>query len=518
MIPVQFKIIYTSDTHGRLSAYDFISKSCGSFGLSRFSSYLKDCEVPYLLLDNGDMLQGSPLLDYARKNDLPCPVSAVFNTLGYTYLTPGNHDFNFGLEHLLKFRSNFLGTVLCANIYKDGKPLFTPFVIHEICGVKVAVIGLTTEYIPFWERKEHVEGLSFLDGIATVEEILAVHRLRDVADLVVVLYHGGFEKDLETGASFGNSTVENKGYGLFQIPGVDIVLTGHQHISQIHTSTDGRVAMQTGFNALDAGVVDVVMERDTEDEREGNRFVPQRIEAKLIKLADYPVDPEVESLLEPLILETDTYLSESIGTLTTDMTITSPLMARERKHPLFQLINEIQLSLTGADISCASLPNETHGFPHEVRRNDVAMNFPFENDLVVLEVSGRQLRQALEQNASYFCEIDGRVGVSPQFLHPKVEHYNYDVYDGISYEMLLSRPVGNRIASVVVGNAPLEDDRLYSLALNSYRATGAGGFTIFQEAKIVQKHPVSYYELVCEFIAAHPNLRIDVQQNFTVSV
>lgn len=514
MIPVQFKIIYTSDTHGRLSAYDFISKSCGSFGLSRFSSYLKDCEVPYLLVDNGDMLQGSPLLDYARKNNLPCPVSAVFNTLGYTYLTPGNHDFNFGLEHLLRFQSSFSGTVLCANIYKEDTPLFTPFVVHEICGVKVAVIGLTTEYIPFWERKEHVEGLAFLDGISTVEEILAVHRLRDVADLVVVLYHGGYEKDLETGASFGNSTVENKGYGLFQIPGVDIVLTGHQHVSQLYTSADGRVALQTGFNALDAGVVDVVMERD----RDGKRFALQSLEAGLVKLGDYAVDPEIEGLLEPLVLETDRYLSEPLATLQTDMSITSPLMARERKHPLFQLINDLQLSLTGADISCASLPNETHGFPRELRRNDVAMNFPFENDLVVLEVSGRQLRQALEQNASYFSVIDGNVGVSPQFLHPKVEHYNYDVYDGISYEILLGRPVGHRIASVYVGNAALDDDRLYSLALNSYRATGAGGFSVFQEARIVRKLPVSYYELVCEHIAAHPNLSITVHDNFTVKL
>ncbi|TVR88546.1 MAG: bifunctional metallophosphatase/5'-nucleotidase [Spirochaetaceae bacterium] len=507
-MPVQFKIMYTSDTHGRLSAYDFISKSYGNFGLSRFSSYVKGCEDPYLLLDNGDILQGSPLLDYARKNDLPCPVSAVFNTLGYSYLPPGNHDFNFGLEHLLSFQSHFSGTVLCANIHKDGKPLFTPFVIHEICGVKVAVIGLTTEYIPFWERKEHVEGLSFLDGISTVEEILSVHRLRDLADLVVVLYHGGFEKDMKTGASFGNSTVENKGYGLFQIPGVDVLLTGHQHIPQVYTSADGRVALQTGFNALDAGVVDVVMER------EGDRFVLQRLEASLIRLEDYPVDQEIEALLEPLVLETNTYLSEAIGTLTTDMRITSPLMARERKHPLFQLINEMQLSLTGADISCASLPNETHGFSREVRRNEVAMSFPFENDLVVMEVSGRQLRQALEQNASYFAVNHGRIAVSPQFLHPKVEHYNYDVYDGISYEIMVRQPVGKRISSVFVGNAPLDDERLYSLALNSYRATGAGGFHVFQQARILQKYPVSYYELVCEYISAHPDLTVDVHENF----
>jgi len=510
---IKFRIIYTSDTHGRLSAYDFLSKSYGNLGLSRFSSYLKGLKgstTPYLLLDNGDMLQGSPLLDYARKNSLPDPASRVFNALGYRSTTLGNHDFNFGLDHLMNFQLQFAGTILCANIVKDGQPLFTPYVIHEIEGVRVAVIGLTTEYIPFWERKDHVEGLTFTDAVSTTKELIAKQLLRQTADLIVVLYHGGFERNPKTGALYGNPTVENKGYELFQIPEVDILLTGHQHVPQIHKHSDGRIAMQTGFNAQDAGVVEVRLQP------KDGRFVLQSLEAKLIKLEDYPVDIELESLLQPLITQTDTYLSEPLGTIETDMLITSPLMARRKKHPLFQLINEIQLSLTGANISCASLPNITHGFPREVRRNDVAVNFPFENDLVVLELTGRQVRVALEQNASYFVVEDGELQVNPRFLHPKVEHYNYDVYDGVSYILDVQKPVGERIASVFVGKNPLEEDKIYTLAVNSYRATGAGGFDVFKEAKELRKIPVSYYELVCDYLVDHPNLAVEVVENFQV--
>ena len=509
---VQFNIIYTSDTHGRISAYDFITKSYGHFGLSRLSSFLKDTTQPYLLMDNGDMLQGSPLLDYPRKNNLPGPTAQVFNALGYQYATVGNHDFNFGQTYLGQFTSDFSGTMICANVFKDGSPLFTPFVIHEVAGVRVAIIGITTEYIPFWERKEHVEGLTFTDSVVAVKDLISTQRLREEADLIVVLYHGGFERNIDTGVAYGEPTVENRGYELFQIPEVDMLLTGHQHIPQVYTKTNNRVAIQTGFNAQDAGVIEIEMSQD----QSSGRFKLVDVKASILDLSQFPVDQEVESILSPLIMETDGYLSQPLGTIDTDMTITGPLAARAQKHPLFQLINQLQLDISGADISCASLPNVTHGFPRQVRRIDVAVSFPFENDLVVLELTGNQLRQALEQNARYFSVKSGELQVNPQYLHPKVEHYNYDVYDGISYEILANQPLGSRIASVFVGDAPLEDEKFYTLAVNSYRSTGAGGFEMFKGAKILQKYPISYYELICEYITDHPNLKIDLVENFRV--
>jgi 2',3'-cyclic-nucleotide 2'-phosphodiesterase/3'-nucleotidase len=509
---VQFKIIYTSDTHGRLSAYDFITKSYGNFGLSRLSSYIKDTTQPYLLMDNGDMLQGSPLLDYPRKNNLPGPTAQVFNALGYQYATVGNHDFNFGQAYLGQFASDFSGTMICANVMKNGSPLFTPFVIHDVAGVRVAIIGITTEYIPFWERKEHVEGLTFTDSVATVKDLISTQGLREEADLIVVLYHGGFERNIDTGVVYGEPTVENRGYELFQIPEVDMLLTGHQHVPQVYTKPGNRVAIQTGFNAQDAGVIEVTMSQD----QTTDRYSLVDVQASILDISQFPVDQEIEAILNPLIRETDSYLSQPLGTIHTDMTITSALSARAQKHPLFQLINQLQLEISGADVSCASLPNVTHGFPKQVRRIDVAVSFPFENDLVVLELRGNQLQQALEQNARYFSITGGELVVNPQYLHPKVEHYNYDVYDGISYEMLIDQPLGSRISQAFLGDAPLDDQKTYTLAVNSYRATGAGGFDMFKGAKILQKYPISYYELICEYITDHPNLKIDLVENFRV--
>jgi 2',3'-cyclic-nucleotide 2'-phosphodiesterase / 3'-nucleotidase len=506
---IDFKIIYTSDTHGRITAYDFMSKSYGLFGLSRLSTYLKGLEEPYLLLDNGDFLQGSPLLDVTRKEKISQPVAKVFNQMGYQYVTVGNHDFNFGLEYLNQFQSSFSGEILCANLYHHEKPYFKTHVIHEIQGVRVALIGLVTEYIPIWERKENIPGLEFRDVVEVTKDLIQTHQLKNKADLIVVMYHGGYEKNPSTDEAYGQKTVENKGYQLFDIPEVDLLLTGHQHIPQIHTR-DKKITTQTSHNASDAGIFHIKMQKSNQ----GNELID--VKAELIKLSNYPVDLTLESVVKQEIHKTERYLSHTIGTLLTDMTIHSPLSARISKHPLFQLINQIQMEYTGAMISCASLPNDTHGLPKSVTLNDIFVSFPFENDLVVLEVTGKHLLEALEQNAKYFELSNDKIVISPKFLHPKVEHYNYDVYDGISYEFHIGNPIGYRVKNVMFKNHPIEMNQVYTLVLNSYRSTGSGGFDMFKDRKILKQYPVSYVELISTYITSFPDLRLNLINNVKI--
>lgn len=505
------KLIYTSDTHGRITTHDFMTKKQGPFGLSRLSSYLKQLNEPYLLMDNGDFLQGSPLLDITRKQTSNQPVADVFNALHVQYVTPGNHDFNFGLSPLLSFQNAFQGKVICANIYKDGKPFFTPYVIHEIGGIRIALIGLTTEYIPVWERKENIEGLEFKDAVEVTTLLIREHHLKEVSDLIVVMYHGGYEQNITTHEHYGKITAENKGYQLFDIPEIDILLTGHQHVPQIH-SREGRWTLQTSHNAVDAGVITVTI-----NEEDSSRRV-ESIHAELIKLSHYGVDTQVESILNDSIQLTEKQLIQSVGRIKTEMKITSPLSARIQKHPLFQLINHVQMLHTGATLSCASLPNETHGLPKEVTLLDLYTSFPFENDLVVLEVTGKKILEALEQNASYFSVQEGQVVVNPKFLHPKVEHYNYDVYDGIEYVIDLRSPQGDRIRDVNIQGNPISLKKTYTLALNSYRATGSGGFDMFKDCKVRSLHPVSYVGMIQEYLERHPDLVVEVVDNFKVII
>ncbi len=384
----KISIVYTSDTHGRLSAYDFMHGQNGTFGLSRLASYLKKIDTPYLLLDNGDFLQGSPLLDYSRKNNFINPVVKIFNAMHYDYVTLGNHDFNFGLSYLSSFQSHYHGEILCANIHKNGKPFFKTHRVQLMNDIRVAIIGVTTEFIPFWKKKENLDGLIFLDAVETTQKIIKDYDLKHNSDLIVVLYHGGFNQSLETNQFYGTKTVENKGYDLFQIEDIDVLLTGHQHIPQVFQKNN-RVALQTSHNAKDFGSIDIMFDDQ----------MHKTIQANILPLSSLSIDSTIESLLVDDIRQTNTYLSQKIGTIKNEMHISSPLDCRIKKHPLFQLINQIQMEYTKADISLASLPNETYGFPHDLTLNDIAINFPFENDLVVLEVTGEILKQALEKNA-----------------------------------------------------------------------------------------------------------------------
>lgn len=507
---MEFKIIYTSDTHGRLSAYDFLNKKYGNFGLSRLSSYLKSLQEPYLLLDNGDFLQGSPLLNYTRKNDLDNPVAKVFNALNYDYVGLGNHDFNYGLSYLESFQADYKNDILCANIYKDNLPYFKPYAIHEISGVKIAVIGLITEYTPLWENPKHIEGLAFIDAVEAAKETIKNNDLKNRSDLIVVLYHGGYNKDLSSGEAYGLPTDENVGYELFQIEDIDVLLTGHQHVPQIF-SKNNRVSIQTSPNAIDFGLVSV------EFTKIDNLIKIDSVKASILSSSDFEMDSDIESLISSEIEETNSFLSKSIGTTRLDMTITSPLSCRIGKHPLFQLINQIQLQYTKADISAASLPNETHGFNKEVTLNDIAVNFPFENDLVVLEVTGEILKSALEKSASYFSLEKGEIIINPKFIFPKIEHYNYDVYDGIDYTIDISKPEGQRVTKLYYKNFLVKPKQKFKLVLNSYRALGSGGFEMFKDAKKIISYPVSYFELIQSYIENNPELKINLIQNFTIS-
>jgi 2',3'-cyclic-nucleotide 2'-phosphodiesterase/3'-nucleotidase len=506
---MDIKIIYTSDTHGRLTAYDFLNKNYGDFGISRLSSYLKNLNANYLLLDNGDYLQGSPLLDYTRKTNAFNPVAKIFNALKYDYINVGNHDFNYGLSHLKTFESSCNSPILCANILNSNKHFFKPYTIHELNGVKIAIIGLTTEYIPFWEKPEHISNLTFMDAVKTTKQIIKDNHLKQLSDLIVVLYHGGFDRDLKTGKLYDKATIENRGYDLFQIEDVDILLTGHQHIPQVY-SKNKRVALQTSSNAKDFGVIDISIKSD------GKNLIVDKIEGKIESLETYPIDQNIETLLKQELNETNKFLSKTIGSSKYDMSIKSPLSCRIKKHLIFQMINQIQLEYTQADISIASLPNETHGFKKNITLNDIAVNFPFENDLVVLEITGEILKNALEKNAEYFSIQDNKIGINPKYLFPKVEHYNYDVYDGINYTIKVGNPLGKRIKSLTINGIPIEENKTYKIALNSYRAIGSGGFDMFKNAKKIMSYPVSYFELIQNFILKHPLLEIEINNNYNV--
>jgi len=172
--------------------------------------------------------------------------------------------------------------------------------------------------------------------------------------------------------------------------------------------------------------------------------------------------------------------------------------------PIADFINRVQLSASGAQVSCTSLGNDVRGFDSAVTVRDVVASYVFSNTLAVLEVTGAVLRQALEQCATYFAVTeDGRVEIAEPFVKPKQAHYNYDYFSGVQYRFDLRRPVGSRVTALTRDGRPVDGGDRLTLAMNNYRATGAGGFDFYTRCRRVGEIQTEVSELILDYLGAH---------------
>lgn len=483
----KIKIIYTSDIHGHILASDYASKQRASLGLSRLSSYLKSMKDPYIYLDNGDILQGSPFVDVSRKKAYKNPCATALNLLKARYVTLGNHDFNYGLEHLKNYTDSLDATLLCANVFEAGKALGETFSIQTIDGIRVGFIGLVTAYVPQWELPEHIKGLTFLSAAQTAKDIVAAHR-HDV-DVMVVVYHGGFETHPVTLEPMGRQTIENEAMAIASIEGVDVVLTGHQHMPTLIQQHP--LLIQPAVNGRQFGVVDIHQSEEGQFSFKG-------------ELLDntFAVDESFEREFRELEAATQQWLDEPIGEVRHDMRVRDPLSLRSTNHPLTAFCHSLQRRVSDADISIVSFPNHIPGLHQHVTVRDLAATFIYDNTLCELKIRGDQLLLAMEQTAAYFTIQDNQLKVSEAFLYPKVEHYNYDLYDGVDYTIDVAKPIGQRITSCMIQGRRLNPKQYYTVILNNYRANGGGDYLMFQSAELIKNIDTTLFQLAIDAITS----------------
>ena len=162
-------------------------------------------------IDNGDFLQGSPLCNYlVSKLKSSLPLTSIYNRLGFDFGIVGNHEFNYDLPYLKQAINQLHYPVLCANIIENTQP-FTGQGIHyfKVNDLTIGTIGLTTQYIPHWEQPDYIKTLTFNSAVHILKSELPT--LREKSDIVVVSYHGGFERDLDSGLPTEALTGKTKG-------------------------------------------------------------------------------------------------------------------------------------------------------------------------------------------------------------------------------------------------------------------------------------------------------------------
>ncbi|WP_407389938.1 bifunctional metallophosphatase/5'-nucleotidase [Carnobacterium jeotgali] len=515
---MKLTILSTSDIHGYIYPTDYKQRDQDlPFGLLKIDSIIKEILAketdPVLVIDNGDFLQGSPLTYYtAKQTKHPARYTSILNDIGFDAGILGNHEFNYGKEYLADAIATLDHPILCANILNDqGQPAFgKPYELFTFENLTVAVLGLTTQYIPNWEQPASIASLSFQSAVTCAQEY--VPKLQELADVVIVSYHGGFEKDLTTGEPTEALTGENEGFELLKrIPGIDVLLTGHQH-REIATVNSSVAIVQPGDKGHNIGKVSLTIEK------EDGKFDILSKKAELISAKNTLTSSNMAEKYHGFQNEIEDWLDQKIGDIEGDMWIKDSFQVRLTGHPYIDFIHKVQMEATGTTISGTALfTNDSKGFGPTVTMRDIVTNYIYPNTLAVVEVTGNDLKRALEKSASYFSpSANGQLEISPAFLYPKPQQYNYDMYAGIDYTIDVSLPTGSRIRHLSYNGKLIQEDDRLEIVINQYRAVGGGNYDMFSADKIVREVTVDMTELIAEYFNKHSPIQPSTFANFQV--
>ncbi|HJV89745.1 MAG TPA: bifunctional UDP-sugar hydrolase/5'-nucleotidase [Holophagaceae bacterium] len=462
---LRVQVLSTTDVHGHVMAEDTFSMQPRNLGWAKLATLIRQRKAlnpNTILVDSGDTIQGEPI-NYVRhrlRRDLPDPSMPIMNDLGYAAMAVGNHEFDFGLEVLREVEKQAKFPWICANAVtgKDAQPAFKPFVKVKVGEVTVGILGLVTPQIPRWSEPECYEGLNFEDIVASAKVWVPRLREKEKVDVVLVAVHSGL------GEVTGEMGDENAVLRLAdQVPGIDAILSGHTH-RPIVTRHKGVPILQAHMHGLALGVLELVLRK------EKSRWTLVSAEPSLLRPADdTPIDPTVLALTAELREGTRTYLDTFATNLQVDL---DTRFARMEDSPVLQLLHRSMREATGAQLTAAACFNTGLYIPKgptSVRQWYALL--PYENRVVRIKVTGRQLKAYLEHAARYY-----NPPYLPELTSGQLAGYDFDMVDGVNYALDLMKPVGQRVVNLRWQGQPVAPDQTFTLALTSYRFRGGGGF------------------------------------------
>ena len=515
---VHITIIGTTDLHGNILPIDYYTAKPDARGLAKAATIIKRArkENPnLLLLDSGDTIQGTPLEYYHNKrNNVPVdPMMLVMNELHYDAMTVGNHEYNFGLKVLEKARGEAKFPWLSANTYQKGtdRTHFTPYLVKEVAGVRIGILGLTTPGIPNWDNAQNYEGLEFREPVSEAKKWVAVLHEKEKVDLVVIAMHMGLEEDLRTGiVNPGQVQNENEALAVArQVPGVNVILMGHTHRDVSSLIVNGVLLTEADHWGKHVARVDLYFDKDPT-----GRWQLAAEAARTIATDDR-VEPDAESLklAEPYDRETNNWLARVIGESSAEL---SAREGRFRDTAILDLVQLVQLEAGKADVSLAANFNSQARIPKgPFTVREIAGLYVYENTLVVLEVTGRQLKEALEHSAEYFRAFQPGKSAA-DLVDEKIPAYNFDIGEGVNYDLDISKPLGQRIQNLSFQGKPVRPEQKFRLATNNYRANGGGGYTMYKDAPVIYRSSELIRDLIIDWVERHKTIPTQPNNNWRI--
>lgn len=513
--PFRITILHTSDLHGRVLPHDFARDVAVGGSLARVAAAVEAVRAasdgPVLVLDSGDTIQGSAF-EAVLNIELggPSPTIEAMNAIGYDAMAVGNHEFNYGLGVLRRAEAEATFPFLAANAVAEstGDPAFTPFVVRNLGGVTVGILGLVTPNIPNWEEPAHYHRLRF-EPMADAAARWVPHLRDDLGcDLVIVLAHAGFGRDLDDESAHPGGG-ENQSWAVAQVSGVDLLLTGHTH-HDIPPHLIGRViASQPMHRGRRLTRVDLELEPSA---------AGWTIASWSGKNLDLEASAPSAELLEQFSARAEDVGARLARPLTTATAAVAIDECRGRDCAAVDLIHAVQLAASGADVSLASLlsggtPDLDAG---PVSRRWVEALYVYPNTLRAVRLTGAQLKDVLEHAARAYDGLRCDRDACEILFDPDIPGYNLDTAQGVSYGIDPTRPEGDRIVGLRFRGEPLAPEQELHVVCNNYRAAGGGGFPHLNEAPVVWRSSAEVARLIADHLAAQEEWRPRTDQNWFV--
>nr|WP_233523570.1 bifunctional 2',3'-cyclic-nucleotide 2'-phosphodiesterase/3'-nucleotidase [Dyella solisilvae] len=560
----QVAILETTDVHANVLSYDYYKqRDDDSMGYERTATLIRRARQQFtnsFLFDSGDTIQGSVLADYqAQVKPIACSeelgVYRAMDAMGYDGGAPGNHEFNYGLG----FLSQVTGTPMnvdggrsdrCAgphfplvlsNVFsaRDGAPIFKPWTVVEKdiavtapdgvtrrVPLRVGIIGFTPPPILEWD-KQNLAGKVTVTGVVEAAQKYLPELQAQHPDLVVAILHGGLSTAPYT------SDMENGGWHLAGVPGIDVVLLGHSHtefpgphyrgLAEVDADRGfvrGKPAVMGGFFGKDLGVIDLDLAR-----RDGRWVVDAgqtHSEVRPIcptKHDCVPADPAIAPLVAGAHAAAVDYVNTPIGETRVrmssyfadegNMSALAPINAALRDYVQTELPKQ-RPELAGVPVLSAAAAFRT-GFGGPDDYTDVAPGpltlrsaadlYFYPNTLAAVKVDGAGLKAWLEKSAERFNRIDPNKDGEQWLIDDHYPGFNFDQIQGdISYEIDLSRPAGQRISQLRYRGKPVTADQPFIVATNNYRASGGGNFPGLDGKNIVLSAPDGAREILARWL------------------
>lgn len=495
---VSLTFLDTTDIHGRIEPWDYYTGKPANLGLAKIGTLIQQArsdDPDSVLLDCGDTIQGTPLAYYFAKKvtSKPNPMIAAFNLLHYDAMAVGNHEFNFGEEAMWKAKSESAFPWLAANViqtYTEGTPYFRPYIIKVVKGVRVGIVGFVTPGIAHWEIPSHYKGYRFEPIVEAAKRVIP--EVRSQADLVVVIAHSGFYRDPVNGEVWpdqfdGENSVADLAE---QVPGIDVIFFGHTHSELPEKFVNGVLVVQSKNWGMSLAHADIAMAKDAS----GRWEVASKHSRVVPVTAAVEPDPDIMKLAAPYHEATERYLETPIAMSTKNL---SGKYARYEDNPLLDVIQRAQIDAGHADISMATMLYAGVRIPAgPVTVRQAAALYIYENTLYVVQMNGAQVKEALEHAASFFS-----MWPLPEGETEKLPSFNADQAEGVSYTIDLTKPVGDRVHDLRFHGKPLDSAQMLRVAVNNFRYTGGGGYSVYKGLRVSYRSSLEIRELLIDYLS-----------------